>query len=640
MSDPRLTSSRHDGLFLALIAVACMAVIIALFTVASGVAHAVETDDAASGQEELVVAATADDDAADESDSQGAAAEGAEESATTEKATENTAKSAAVEDEESASEPETVAPTDEPASGSSASDADASSIEKAPDSSEKALSVQAASSTSISGAKITVSNVVYTGKKLTPAVTVKKGSKTLKKGTDYTVTYKNNVKVGTAKVVVKGIGAYSGKKTVTFTIYAKPSYKRGATKMPVKSTSTWTVKNAKLRVASGKSVKVVGNVVTAVKKGTSEVEVVDLAGKVVATKTIKVYKLTGNVKLRLASSSNLFLNIEGASKDNGGNAIVSTKSSAKSQKFKLKLNSDGTYGIVSVNSGKYIQQEFGSTENKANVKQWKKSGKPSQRWGVKVDSKNRLIFVNMGSAKVMSIIKTTQADGANVLQYQENGRANQKWVVSGKRDYGAKTEANDYTIATNDGEAIAFIAAQLCYSRHTTKSDGHTGTKFYMRMCNTLGSYYTKNEKQMQCNVPVALAVKASGTDEKFPNGNKEMYYYMQKSSKWKCLGNYNNKTSMLKPGDILIRIGGVTVSRAGKTASNNHACIYIGKAIADSTYKNLLKGTDADMGAPTGVFVSAHVSNKNPAKRSAACIETASQAFADGAMIVFRYVG
>ncbi|MDO4891208.1 MAG: hypothetical protein Q3963_07565, partial [Coriobacteriaceae bacterium] len=81
MSDPRLTSSRHDGSFLALIAVACMAVIIALFTVASGVAHAVETDDTASGQEELVVAATADDDAADESDSLGAAAEEAEESA-------------------------------------------------------------------------------------------------------------------------------------------------------------------------------------------------------------------------------------------------------------------------------------------------------------------------------------------------------------------------------------------------------------------------------------------------------------------------------------------------------------------------------------------------------------------------------
>ena len=58
----------------------------------------------------------------------------------------------------------------------------------------------------------------YTGKALTPAPVVKDGSLTLKKGTDYTLKYANNVNAGTAKVTVTGIGNYTGSVTKTFTI--------------------------------------------------------------------------------------------------------------------------------------------------------------------------------------------------------------------------------------------------------------------------------------------------------------------------------------------------------------------------------------------------------------------------------------
>lgn len=44
---------------------------------------------------------------------------------------------------------------------------------------------------------------------------------TLKKGKDYTVTYKNNKKVGTAMAIVKGKGAYKGKSIETFSISPK-----------------------------------------------------------------------------------------------------------------------------------------------------------------------------------------------------------------------------------------------------------------------------------------------------------------------------------------------------------------------------------------------------------------------------------
>ncbi len=66
-----------------------------------------------------------------------------------------------------------------------------------------------------------ITDVTYTGKALKPDVTVYDGEKLLKQGTDYKVSYKNNIKVGSATVTVEGKGNYSGKDTVTFNIVPK-----------------------------------------------------------------------------------------------------------------------------------------------------------------------------------------------------------------------------------------------------------------------------------------------------------------------------------------------------------------------------------------------------------------------------------
>ncbi len=65
---------------------------------------------------------------------------------------------------------------------------------------------------------IPYSQMAYTGSALEPDVTVKDGSKTLKQGEDYTVSYFDNLKKGTAYVVVNGIGDYSNTTSKTFTI--------------------------------------------------------------------------------------------------------------------------------------------------------------------------------------------------------------------------------------------------------------------------------------------------------------------------------------------------------------------------------------------------------------------------------------
>ena len=52
----------------------------------------------------------------------------------------------------------------------------------------------------------------------TPTVTVKYNGKTLEEGKDYTLTYKDNSKAGTANVTVQGKGNFKGKMTVWFEI--------------------------------------------------------------------------------------------------------------------------------------------------------------------------------------------------------------------------------------------------------------------------------------------------------------------------------------------------------------------------------------------------------------------------------------
>ena len=101
--------------------------------------------------------------------------------------------------------------------------------------------IPALSRISISKASVTLSTSTYAydGKAKTPSVNVKVNGKTLKKDTDYTVSYSNNTKVGTAKVTIKGKGNYTGSVSKTYSI--KNNFKK-ATISGI-STKAFTGKN-------------------------------------------------------------------------------------------------------------------------------------------------------------------------------------------------------------------------------------------------------------------------------------------------------------------------------------------------------------------------------------------------------------
>lgn len=79
----------------------------------------------------------------------------------------------------------------------------------------------------------------YTGGRKTPEMVVVSQGRTLVPGTDYTVTYSNNINAGTAKVVVAGKDKYSGTRTLTFTILRRSL---GRSTVSVAKTAVYTGK--------------------------------------------------------------------------------------------------------------------------------------------------------------------------------------------------------------------------------------------------------------------------------------------------------------------------------------------------------------------------------------------------------------
>ena len=66
-----------------------------------------------------------------------------------------------------------------------------------------------------------ITDKIYTGKVITPELKIFDDSTLLVKGTDYTLSYYNNLDIGTATLQIKGIGNYSGTVTKTFNIVKK-----------------------------------------------------------------------------------------------------------------------------------------------------------------------------------------------------------------------------------------------------------------------------------------------------------------------------------------------------------------------------------------------------------------------------------
>ena len=150
-------------------------------------------------------------------------------------------------------------------------------------------------------------NYTYSGKIIKPKIAVKNTlGKTLKEGTDYTVSYSNNKNAGTALITVKGKGNYTGTIKKTFKIakakqtislkVSKKEYKQNALKKKNVEFSIGASAKTKLSYQSSakKYITVTSKGKVTVKKGTPKgkykITVTAIAGKnyVAAKRTVSI----------------------------------------------------------------------------------------------------------------------------------------------------------------------------------------------------------------------------------------------------------------------------------------------------------------------------------------------------------------
>ena len=79
------------------------------------------------------------------------------------------------------------------------------------------ISARAMSDTSVAN----ISSQTYTGNGISPLPTITYNNKTLKKDTDYTLSYSNNINAGTATITITGKGNFTGTTSKTFSISAR-----------------------------------------------------------------------------------------------------------------------------------------------------------------------------------------------------------------------------------------------------------------------------------------------------------------------------------------------------------------------------------------------------------------------------------
>ena len=190
-------------------------------------------------------------------------------------------------------------------------------------------------------AKATVNAIpaqYYTGKTLKPAVTVTYNGKALVKDKDYTVSYRNNKKIGTATVEIVGIGAYTGIVAKTFQI----TIKKGA---------TFTVGNYKYKIAdaktNGKGTVILTGVKSASKK--SSLKKINVASKVeIGGKSFKVTEIGASAfsGCKKAKSATIGSNVTKIGSKAFYNCKALTKITVKSK----KLKSVGKNALKNINS--------------------------------------------------------------------------------------------------------------------------------------------------------------------------------------------------------------------------------------------------------------------------------------------------
>lgn len=132
-----------------------------------------------------------------------------------------------------------------------------------------------------------------------------------------------------------------------------------------------------------------------------------------------------NVRSKVSSS----VDIPGASGTDSTAIQLYSGNGSKAQQFTFTKQSDGSYVIINVNSGKALDVRNGAAGNNAVVQQYSANGTNAQRWFIRDSGAGYYLQSALGNW-VLDLSGGNTANGAAIRLYTPNGTASQLFVVS------------------------------------------------------------------------------------------------------------------------------------------------------------------------------------------------------------------
>ena len=162
-----------------------------------------------------------------------------------------------------------------------------------------------------------------------------------------------------------------------------------------------------------------------------------------------------NVRSKVASSVDI---PSGSAADSTVIQLYSGNAS-KAQQFTFTRQSDESYEIVNVNSGKALDVRNGVAENNAIVQQYSRNNSQAQRWFIRDSGAGYYLQSALGNW-VLDLSGGNTADGAAIRLYAPNGTASQLFVVS----------SSDVSITTGVSMIITSVANKKLVTDVTSAS--------------------------------------------------------------------------------------------------------------------------------------------------------------------------
>lgn len=173
----------------------------------------------------------------------------------------------------------------------------------------------------------------------------------------------------------------------------------------------------------------------------------DLQAAIDVRKMTAVTIPNGNYYINVRSKVTSSVDIPGGSAADSTAIQLYSGNGSKAQQFTFTRQSDGSYEIVNVNSGKALDVRNGVAENNAIVQQYSRNNSQAQRWFIRDSGAGYYLQSAFGNW-VLDLSCGNTANGAAIRLYTPNGTASQLFVVS----------SSDVNIATGVSMIITSVA--------------------------------------------------------------------------------------------------------------------------------------------------------------------------------------